>query len=285
MATTIQAQVNNPITGVFGSGQIQIFSSSGTWVVPPGVAKVRVRLWGAGGSYCGVSLYYAGGGGGGFALKAIYNLSGVTSVPVTVGVGVIGVAPNLIFSTSGTSSFGSFVSATGGSTGGTAATSNIGGTGIGGDINTTGGLSGWGGSNVNTSGGGGSASLFGNGGSGGNSGSGGSSLGGAGGGSGTQNVSCPGGLGYLGVGGIYQGAYSPPVPATSGLNPFSIDFIGTGGGAAYGYYGSNGGGGGASSSSAGNPGLPGGGSGCSNQGFVVNGTTVYGAPGLVIVEW
>ena len=285
MATTIQAQVNNPITGVFGSGQVQIFSTSGVWTVPPGIGKVRVRLWGAGGSFCNTSTNYGGGGGGGFAIKAIYDLSGVTSIPVTVGTGIPTNTGTTVLS-SGSSSFGSYVSATGGSCCGTSQVLNAGGTGVGGDTNTTGGNGVFtGGSAASVSGGGGSASLFGNGGSGGNSASGGSSLGGAGGGSGTQNVSCPGGLGYLGVGGIYQGAYSPPVPATSGLNPFSIDFIGTGGGAAYGYYGSNGGGGGASSSSAGNPGLPGGGSGCSNQGFVVNGTTVYGAPGLVIVEW
>lgn len=99
MAVSIQSQVFNPISGVFGTGQVQIFglnSLSNVWTVPLGINKVRARCF---------------GGAGGFAMKSIYDLTGVTSVPITV--------------QKGTCSFGSYVSATGG----------YGGIGIGGDIN------------------------------------------------------------------------------------------------------------------------------------------------------
>lgn len=134
MSVPIQSQIFNPITGVFGTGQLQIYGvgGSGTWVVPPGIGKVRVRLWGGGGGY---------GGGGGFALKTITDLAGVTSIPVIVG------GPG------GTSSFGQYVYATGGQNSGSS--DQIAGIGVGGDINYAGG---------NTIGGG-AGSLFGNGGS------------------------------------------------------------------------------------------------------------------------
>ena len=133
----------NPITGRFGTGQIRIIATSGSFVVPDGISSVRVRMWGAGGSS------HTGGGGGGFALKIISNLNPNQSIPVTVG------RQTSTYSEGGTSSFGNFVSATGGSPRSTTS----GGSGIGGDINYTGGagLSG---------GGGGAANLFGPGGDG-----------------------------------------------------------------------------------------------------------------------
>jgi len=126
MADTI-ATVFNPLTGVFGSGNVRFFAGNSTtqtytWTVPAGVDAVRVRVWGGGG--------YSGGSGGGFALKSIYGISGTTSITITVGIG-----GNNSVTTGGTSSFGSFVSATGGATGGGAA-----GVGSGGDVNYTGGL-------------------------------------------------------------------------------------------------------------------------------------------------
>jgi len=74
MSIPIQSQIFNPITGVFGTGQMQIFGSgqSGIWYIPLGIGKVRVRMWGGGGGVAGP------GGGGGFALKTIYDLTGVT---------------------------------------------------------------------------------------------------------------------------------------------------------------------------------------------------------------
>lgn len=211
MTVPIVSQINNPITGVFGTGNIQMYGlgMSGTFTVPAGVSTVRVRLWGGGG--------YNAGSGGGFALKTIYGLVPGAAITVTVGA-----APN---STGGTSSFGSYVSATGGSSG-----SGSGGTGVGGDINTTGGAG-------DGAGSGGSASLFGNGGV--------RFRSAAGGGGGSNNAAWSGGSGFTGVGGwtaANTNANSVSMP-TAG-NTTSIDYIGTGGGGSYYQCGSNGGGGG-----------------------------------------
>ena len=114
MAIPVQSQIYNPISGVFGTGQVQFFgpqSGSFIWTVPQGIGKVRARCWGGG------ATSYAGG----FAMKAIYDLTGVTIVPITVS-SIAG----------GTSSFGSYVSATG------AVASTSAGYGVGGDINTSG---------------------------------------------------------------------------------------------------------------------------------------------------
>lgn len=266
MAQTL-AEVFNPLTGVFGSGQVRFFPGGDatqiyTWTVPSGVDAVRVRLWGGGG--------YLNGSGGGFALKSIYGLSGTTSVVITVGTGGSNGT-----TTGGTSSFGSFVSATGGATaGGTA------GAGSGGDVNYTGGLG-----SAAGGAGGGAAGLFGNGGAagvsstttGGNGNAGGGSGGGGGG------IAVPGGNGTLGAGGAAAiGVYWTISPTTGMENAFSIDFIGTGGGGDFGQSGVNGGGGSgtAVSNTACHGGYPGGGMGA--QSTITSGR---GGSGLVIVEW
>lgn len=240
MAVPSVSQIYNPVTGVFGTGQMQFFSSSGSWTVPSGINKVRVRLWGGGSG--------SNGSGGGFALRIIWDLTGVVAVAVTVG------------GAGGTSSFGSYVSATGGASSGGAV-----GAGSGGDINYAGGQG-----NTTGNSGGGAASLFGNGGdvptavsqAGGNGAS----------GSGVSTILFQAGNGFLGQGGQVSNAatavYSMP---TSGMeSAFSIDFIGTGGGGAGGQSGVNGGGGGGGNSAGG---FPGGGGGS------------WGSSGLVIVEW
>jgi hypothetical protein len=250
MTVPIQSQIFNPVTGVFGTGQISWFNASGTWTVPAGIAKCRVRVWGAGGS-----ATTGGGAGGGFAMRTLYDLSGVISVAVMVGTA----ATN---TTGGTSSFGSYVSATGGSN------TTAGGTGIGGDVNNTGGA----GPNISQGGGGGVASFFGNGGSGSSS-NGGNGAGGAGGGGGSQ-TSHSGGGGFLSVGTIGIVTSGTPTAPTTGINgSFSIDFIGCGGGGASNVSSTNGGGGGGSTPQPGA--FPGGG----------GGGTGLGAPGLVIVEY
>lgn len=236
---------NNPITGTFGSGQIQIISSSQTFTIPPGVGKLRVRLWGGGGGNIGSA---SGGCGGGFAIKSIYDLTGITAVAVTVGAGASA-------GTGGTSSFGSFVSATGGTLAGVSPGP---GTGVGGDINTSGGIS-----NGNSTG---CGSIFGNGG-------GWASSypipGASGSGVGVTGVLAPNGI--LGQGGWSIGTNSWANPTSGQESGFSIDFIGTGGGGGYTGGGINGGGGGYSGAG----GYPGGG----------GGNYCYGAPGLVIVEY
>jgi hypothetical protein len=260
----IQSQAFNPITGVFGTGQVQFFASSGTWTVPPGVGKVRVRVFGAGGGYFSSSPMSPSGGG--FAFKAIYDLTGVTSVAVTVGAaGTANVAGN-------TSSFGSYCSATGGQTG-SADGVNAGGTGTGGDINTSGGS----GVNSASGGGGGVGNLFGKGGNG-TTGIGGNGASG-GGGSTNGGNNCPGGHGFLGRGAGGGATISNFQPTTGQEGGFSIDFIGTGGGgngpSPNGASGINGGGGGGGSGGGTSGGFPGGGAG-------YNGVS---AGGLVIVEW
>jgi hypothetical protein len=130
----------------------QVFTSSGTFTVPAGVTRVKVTVAGGGGnggnsranfqpSPRGGGVLTAAGGGGGGAGVAIKYVTGLTpggTVSVTVG------------GAAGTSSFGAFVSATGGAsaanangTSGNPAASftagGAGGTGSGGDINITGG--------------------------------------------------------------------------------------------------------------------------------------------------
>ena len=238
MAIQTISTAYNPVSGVFGTGQVQMFFTSGSWTVPTGISRVRARVWGGGG--------YNQGGGGGFSLKAVYDLTGVTSIAVTVGAG-----GNSTTTTGGTSSFGSYCSATGG------VSLSSGGSGSGGDINYSGGANG------------GVASIFGPGnGTVGSSGT----FGGAGQGGTIDQMASSG---FLGIGGMTSTASAGAVaaPPTSGLRQFSIDYIGTGGGAASGQNGINGGGGGNLGTSQG--GIPGGG----------GGVTAPGGQGLVIVEW
>jgi hypothetical protein len=142
----------NP-SGAFGTCGVRFFTTSGTFTVPS--SSVRVRVWGAGGGALGAAG--AGGGGAGFAMKTITGLTPGTNVSITVGAFTAGVA-------GATSSFGSYVSATGGDLGGRSAATCFfanGGIGICGDINCVGGFS----CNCTCAGGGGgSANYFGAGG-------------------------------------------------------------------------------------------------------------------------
>lgn len=147
---------SNGRLAVFGQGNFQVFTSPGTFVVNPGISSIRVRVVGAGGNggsggsggpspaavTSGGGAGGGGGGGGGYAHKVITSFTAPRTYTVTVGS-----APG------GTSSFGSEVSATGGSSGqngatgtptwptpwpGTIASGGAGGTGSGGDVNFTG---------------------------------------------------------------------------------------------------------------------------------------------------
>jgi len=223
---TQTSNLYNPFSGVFGNGQVETFSYSRTFTVPVGVSKVRVRLWGAGGS--------GGGGGGGFAMK-VCNVTPGSNIAVTTGYSA--------------SSFGTFVSATQG-----ANTNGVGGTGVGGDINHTGGQG--------STAGGGVANLFGNGG---RPGQPGTSGGGA---------IASGNTGYAGLntsGGFHTSTSSEPKyqPVTHPI--FSMDFLGTGPGGGYNQMGVNGGGTGGGSTAGS---FPGGG-----------GVGATGGYGFVIVEY
>jgi hypothetical protein len=130
----------------FGSG-VQTFLSSGTFSVPAGVTQVEVELWGGGsGSYASVpGLPSGGGSGGGYARKLITGLTPGQIVPVTVGAGGIGgTTGGVAAGPGGSTSFGLFVSVTGGSLNYLATTSapengaTPPGIGVGGDVNFAG---------------------------------------------------------------------------------------------------------------------------------------------------
>lgn len=184
-----QPSFPQPLPGqsFFGAGNIQIFSASGTFVTPPGVTRIRVRVWGGGGSggVCCITANLrlaAGGGGGGHGIKVIDTTPG-TSYTVTVGAGGAAVAGNgaVNGNAGGTSSFGTAVTCTGGGAGAANSSSvtapltaagGAGGTSTGGDVNYSGGagglvtssqLQGGGFTRSIASGGGSSGSIFGNG--------------------------------------------------------------------------------------------------------------------------
>lgn len=92
-----------------GFSNMQVFTSNGTFTVPAGVTKVKVTVVGGGGNGSsgfdnGEGFYVAGygGGAGGAAIEVISGLSPGATISVTVG-GI-----------NGTSSFGAYCSATGG---------------------------------------------------------------------------------------------------------------------------------------------------------------------------
>lgn len=129
--------------------QKQVFTSSGTFTVPSGIARVWVRVVGGGGGGGGASSdgANAGGGGGGAGgySEEFVDVSATTSVEITVGSGGNGGNNETNGGTGGASSFSTFLSATGG-TGGTGAPGAAGvgaggggGAGSGGDLNVTGG--------------------------------------------------------------------------------------------------------------------------------------------------
>jgi hypothetical protein len=130
----------------FATG-VQSFVSSGSFVVPAGVIQAEVEVWGAGaGSFASTAGIASGGGsGGGYARKRVISLMTSQVIPVTVGAG--GAAGNTsggLPSGGGSSSFGAYVSATGGSLNPLAsgASPQNGGTpsglGVGGDVNIAG---------------------------------------------------------------------------------------------------------------------------------------------------
>jgi hypothetical protein len=130
----------------FGSG-VQSFASTGAFAVPVGVTQVEVEVWGGGsGSYASVpGLPSGGGSGGGYARKLVTGLTPGQTIAVTVGAGGGGGTTTGGAATGGgASSFGSFVSATGGSLNYLATTSapqngaTPSGTGVGGDVNFAG---------------------------------------------------------------------------------------------------------------------------------------------------
>ena len=129
----------------FASG-VQTFAASGNFIVPNGVSQLEVEMWGGGsGTYASIAGSAAGGGsGGGYARKRITSVVTGQMIPVTIGAGGGGGSPGIPPGAGGTSSFGPYVSATGGGLNGlalVAAPQNGAyppGVGVGGDVNING---------------------------------------------------------------------------------------------------------------------------------------------------
>ncbi len=140
-----------------GYQNIAVFDAPGTtdWAVPDvlqnGLRKAHVTVYGAGGGG-GRGVNGGGGGGGGGASIGTVDLSGISSVSITVGGGGAGASnDNTSGDGGGSSSFGSILSATGGGGGTYQGNSHVSsGVGSGGDINF--GLGGGSQSNVRGSG-------------------------------------------------------------------------------------------------------------------------------------
>jgi hypothetical protein len=116
------------------------WSSNGTWTKRAGVQKIHVMLVGAGGGGCG---HCESGGAGGYSEKLI-DVSGLSvgaTIAVTVGSGGGGTGYHSGSGNGGTTSFGSYLSATGGKGANTNSshTGGYSGVGSGGDINLYGG--------------------------------------------------------------------------------------------------------------------------------------------------
>jgi hypothetical protein len=120
-----------------GPQSMQVFTSSSTWYRPAGVARILVRLTGGGG---GGSGHGEGGGAGGYAEKVI-DVTSISSVGITIGGGGGGSYYANAAGAGGATSFGAYLSATGGN-GANSSHQHCGGLpglGSGGDINIYGG--------------------------------------------------------------------------------------------------------------------------------------------------
>ena len=141
-STTINT-INN-IGGGFTHIQV-ITSATSTWTRPAGVTKIKVRVVGGGGASgavnTGSSGGSGGGGGGGYSEKII-DVSATSSINVVVGFGGPSILSNSAGGTGSTTSFGNFLSASGGLGGafstGVIANGGNGGIGSNGDINING---------------------------------------------------------------------------------------------------------------------------------------------------
>lgn len=110
----------------FSHGMV-VLTTTQSWPVPLamqlGYIKPFVTVYGGGGggAHSETTTLGGGGGGGGGAGKAVIDLFGVTTVSVTIGAGGAGKASGSTGggAAGGTSSFGAFISCTGGSGGST----------------------------------------------------------------------------------------------------------------------------------------------------------------------
>jgi hypothetical protein len=108
---------SNALPASATGANVQIFTSSGTFTVPTGVTKLIVDVWGGGGGGANsiVGGTGAAGGSGGYGRAYVSGLTPGASITVTVGGGGnAGAGSGGGGSAGGTSSFGSYLSCTGG---------------------------------------------------------------------------------------------------------------------------------------------------------------------------
>jgi hypothetical protein len=140
---TDNGQLLKWLNRLFGSGS-QTYQTPGTYtfVVPAGVTRILVQVWGGGGGGGSATVAGAsgsGGCGGGYCEK-ICTVTPGASITITVGARGVGSTGAFNGTAGGTSSVGSFCSATGGdggfySSGGGQTVVGSSGAGIGGDLN------------------------------------------------------------------------------------------------------------------------------------------------------
>lgn len=111
--STEAARADHAHSSIAITPEVQTFTASGTWTKPADALRVLVEIWGGGGGGVGDATNVRGGGGGGGGYTALeYQASELpASVPVTIGAGG---APGAL---GGTTSFGSYMSVTGGGIG------------------------------------------------------------------------------------------------------------------------------------------------------------------------
>lgn len=112
------------------------------WTVPLamrlGIVKPKVTVVGAGGAGSRINATAGAGGAAGGAAIGIIDLTGVTSVSITIGAGGVVAATGVSAGSGGTSSFGAYMSATGGNGGSGGGQGTVAGVGTGGTLNLKG---------------------------------------------------------------------------------------------------------------------------------------------------
>jgi hypothetical protein len=101
---------SNPVASNHGIASIQVFTGSSTWNRPAGVRYIKVQLQGSGG---GGSGHGEGGAAGGYCERYL-DVTGISSVAITIDGGGGGTFYANAGGNAGGSSFGSFLSASGG---------------------------------------------------------------------------------------------------------------------------------------------------------------------------
>lgn len=114
-------------------GNIQVFTSSGTWTRPSGIDQVYVKAWGAGGG--GGARQGGGGGGGGYA-EGLIDVTG--NVTVTIGAAGTGGSSGAGTAGGNTTFAGSTTLTANGGGAGLESAGGAGGSASNGDINLTG---------------------------------------------------------------------------------------------------------------------------------------------------